>query len=247
MMDNRRQALLSQLEAVADKMPPMVEELSALCFQIMYGLPTELQLRAAVHMCERYLPIYEAKVPGSTWPRQLLGDLDAWVRTEGEATPEGPDDIDSADGGFQAGFTDLLGAYRYRDDPECLTSGTCSAIHGAIDARAKNVFLADDPIVIQFEKEYDAWWSTWGGVEEEHWPPQPESFSLSAQPEHNPSKNAAYQAVYRREWLYLVGWLRAEAVWRYPEPDDLNAITRALERWYDFAGHCMRPGMQMVV
>ena len=104
-------------------------------------------------------------------------------------------------------------------------------ISHAIRARAQNVFLADDPVVVRLQKEHDAWWDAWGGVEEELWPPQPESFHQLAQHEHNPPRNVAFNAVYRREWLHLAEWLRAEAVWEHPEPDDLEAMMRGLKRW----------------
>jgi hypothetical protein len=230
-MHNRRQELLNRLKAAADKRPPLPEDFLSLCFQVLYGLPAELQLRAAVHMRERYLPIYEMKVPGSTWCRQLLGDLDAWFRADGEATPDGPDDIDSADRMYQAGFTELLSGYRHRDDPACLTAAICGTMLNVIHARAQNVFLADDPVVVRLQKEHDAWWDAWGGVEEDLWPPQPDAMRQLAQPEHNPSRNVAFDAVYRREWLHVAEWLRAETVWQYPEPEDLETMMRGLERW----------------
>ncbi len=36
-----------------------------------------------------------------------------------------------------------------------------------------------------------------------------------------------------RECLHVVEWLRAEEVWKYPEPDDLDAMMRGLKRWED--------------
>jgi hypothetical protein len=236
-MEDRRKDLLTRLEAAAEKTPRVPEDFLSLCFQIMYGLPAELQLRAVVHMCDRYLPIYENKLPGSTWPRQLLGDLDAWFRAHEEATPEGPDEIDSADLGYQAGFTDLLCAYRYRDDPACLTGGLCSTMLAVIHVRAENVFLADDPVAARLRREHRAWES----IEEEHRPPEPESFHQLWQPEHNPGKNVAFIAVYRREWLHVAEWLRGEAVWKYPEPDDMDAMMRGLKRWEAHAFYSMAP------
>jgi hypothetical protein len=76
-MENRRKDLLNQLEADASKVPLETGHFVSIAFQILYGLPMDLQLRAALHMCERYLPIHEKKLPGSAWVRRLLGDLDA--------------------------------------------------------------------------------------------------------------------------------------------------------------------------
>lgn len=63
LMNTRRQDLLKKLEGAAASTPALrlYDECSAICFQIMYGLPWELQIRAACSMCERYLPIFEAK------------------------------------------------------------------------------------------------------------------------------------------------------------------------------------------
>ena len=228
---------LNRLEAAAQKTETVAEDFLSLCFQILYGLPTELQLRAAVHMRGRYLPIHEKKWPGITWPRQLLGDIDAWFRAHEEATPDEPDDIDAADLGYQASFTDLLCAYRYRDDPACLTGGLCSTMLAVVHVRAKNVFVADDPVASRLWKEHRAWKS----IEEEHRPPQPESFHQLGQSEHSSFDNVAFDAVYRREWLRVVEWLRAEAVWKYPEPDDMDAMMRGLKRWEAHAFYSMGP------
>ncbi len=242
-MDTRRQDLLNRLEVAAKKNVRTHEELVVLkdtfiphIFQIIYGLPEELQFRAAFHMCERYLPIFEKKQPGSTWARQLIGDLDAWFRAERDSTPEIPDEADSADTSYQYGFTNLLVGYHYRDDPACLTAGVCGTILHVVSARARNVFLADDPMVIQFEEEDRAWWATWGDVDQAHWPPQPDAMRQLAQPEHSASDNVAYLAVYSRECLHVVEWLRAEKVWTYPEPNDLDVMMRGLERWKE--GEC---------
>jgi len=242
-MEDRRRDLLNRLEAAARtaEMETLPEDLPSLCFQIMYGLPSELQLRAALHMFERYLPIHEKKWPEITWPRQVLGDVDAWFRAHGEATPDEPDDVDAADLKYQASFTDLLCAYRYRDDAACLTAGLCSTVLGMVHTRAENVFVADAPVASQIWKERRAWWITWDSVEEEHRPPQPEPSSPLGPLEQRTFHNVAFEAVYRREWLHVVEWLRGEAVWKYPEPDDMDAMARGLERWKPHEGHSMGP------
>lgn len=239
-MDDRRRDLLNRLEVAAkkpvctdDDLVSLNDDFFSLGFQILYGLPEELQFRAAFHMCERYLPIFEKKQPGSTWVRQLLGDIAEWHRVEGDATPDAPDEADSADAHYHSGFTDLLVGYRFRDHPACLAAGVCGMILSVVWARARNVFLADDPIVIQFEKEDRSWWDTWGDVDESLWPPQPESMFQMYKPEHLPLNNVAFQAVYCRECLHVVEWLRAEEVWKYPEPNDLNAMRHGLKRWED--------------
>jgi hypothetical protein len=247
-MENRRQDLLNQLEAATkkpvrtdDDLVSLNHEFHSLGFQILYGLPEELQFRAAFHSCERYLPIFEKKQPGSTWVRQLLGDIDAWHRAEGDATPDGPDESDSADTHYHCGFTDLLVGYRYRDHPACLTAGVCGMIIHVVWARAGNVFLADDAIAARIEQEEDAfrrmkdaYYLTEDGTyrdEEEDGPREPKYFHDLLKPEHSAFDNVAFQAVYCRECLHVVEWLRAEEVWKYPEPNDLDAMRHGLKRW----------------
>jgi hypothetical protein len=236
-MDNRRQDLLNQLEAAAAKRPFVPEDFLSTSFQIMYGLPTELQLRAAVHMCERYLPIFEKKWPGLTWCRQLLSDIDAWHRAEGEARPVVPDEADCAETAYYFGFTHLLCAYNYKDDPVVLTAGLCGTMLQVICARALNVWLADDAIAARIEQERDAY----NRIEEEDQPPEPAYFYDVWKPEHNAYDNVAFDAVYRREWLHVAEWLRAEAVWKHPEPDDMEAMMRGLKRWEKHAFCPMGP------
>lgn len=247
-MERRRQDLLNQLEAAANKSVRRHEDLVALndafislTFQIIFGLPTELQLRAALHMCERYLPIFEKKQPRSTWVRQLLGDVDAWFRAEGEVGPDIPDETDSADISYHYGFTNLLVGYHHRDDPACLTAGVCGMILHVVNARAQNVFLADDPIAARIEQEKDAYHRMKDAhhrnedgsyrEDDEDYPPEPEYFNDLWKSEHSASDNVAFLAVFCRECQHVVEWLRAEEVWNYPEPEDLDAMMRGLKRW----------------
>jgi len=252
-METRRRNLLNQLEAAATKPLRTHEDLVALndafislTFKIMYGLPDELQFRAAFHMCERYLPIFEKKQPSSSWARQLIGDLDAWFRAERDSTPEIPDDSDSADTSYQYGFTNLLVGYHYRDDPACLTAGVCGMILHVVNARAQNVFLADDPIAARIEREKDAYHRMKDAhhrnedgtyrEDEEDYPPEPGYFNDLWKSEHSASDNVVFLAVYCRECLHLAEWLGAQEVWKYPEPDDLEAMKLGLKRWEE--GEC---------
>lgn len=252
-MDTRRHDLLNRLEAAAKRTVTTHEDLvslndafHSLSFQILYGLPEELQFRAAFHMCERYLPIFEKKQPRSTWARQLLGNLDAWFHAERDSTPEIPDDSDSADTSYQYGFTNLLVGYHYRDDAACLTAGVCGMILHVVNARAQNVFLADNPIAARVEQEKaayhrmkDAHHRNEDGTyrdDEEDYPPEPDYSNDLLKSEHSASDNVAFLAVFCRECLHVADWLRAEEVWKYPEPEDLEAMMRGLERWEE--GEC---------
>jgi hypothetical protein len=251
-MATRRLDLLTQLIETAASMAP--ENLSSTCdtlaFQIMYGLPWELQIRAACFMCECYLPIFEAKRPSEKWPREILRDVDAWHRVNGRGTEDVPEGADSADSAYLFCFDFLLSAYHHKDDPVSLTSGCCGAMGYAAYARAINVYLADDAIAARIEQELDAYHrkedayyrnedGTYRIEEEDR--PKPAYFYDIWKPEHNRSLNVAYDAVYRREWRHVAEWLRSEAVWQYPEPDDLDAMMRGLKRWESHEFYPMGP------
>lgn len=229
LMNTRRQELLNNLEEAAASAAPerLSSDCKAICFQVMYGLPCELQMRAASSICERYLPIFEKKCPGVTWPRVLLGDVDGWHRVKGRATPDTPEGADSADGAYLFCFDFLLCAYHHKDDPMSVTAGACGAMGYAAYARADHVWLADDPVAARIEKEKSAYCN----IEEERRPSEPPSFDELWKPEHNAYDNVAFVAVYRREWAHVADWLRAKAVWQYPEPEDLDAMMQGLEEW----------------
>lgn len=239
-MDDRRKILLSKLEEAAATAAP--ERLEAdgkvICFQILYGLPREFQIRAACFMMQRYLPIFEEKMPGVSWPRRLLEDVDEWARTE-LGVPESPDGADAADLGYALTFACLLTANSYRDEPVCLTAETCGILEDAASTRARHVWLADDPEAARLKREVRAYFVMMANDLE---PDEPTAlFDELESPAHSPYHNAAYIAVYRREWGIIASWLRAEAVWQYPEPEDLDAMMEGLKRWqaihlYNHAG-----------
>lgn len=228
-MKTRRRELLKKLEGAAAGATPvdLSSDCKAICFHIMYGLPTELQIRAACFMCERYLPIFQAKWPGVSWPQQLLGDVDGWHRVKGRGTPDAPEEADSADGAYLFCFDFLLSAYHHKDDPVSLTAGTCGTMGYAAFASADHAWLVDDPEAARIEKEQAAYYR----IAEEQRPSEPPSFNELQKPSHSPYHNVAFIAVYRREWATIAAWLHAEAVWQFPEPEELDAMRRGLERW----------------
>jgi hypothetical protein len=240
-MSTRRQDLLEKLEGAAASAPALrlYDECSAICFQIMYGLPWELQIRAACSMCERYLPIFEARRPGVTWPRQLLGDVDVWHRARGRGLPDAPADADSADAAYYRCFDFLLCAYHYKDDPAYLAADTSGAIAHAAYTRADHVWLADDVEAARIERE----WSAHFAIDEECRPSEPPHFEQLYKPEHRRHDNVAFVAVYRREWAMIAAWLRAEAVWQYPEPSDLDELMRGLKNWEAYQFELMGPAL----
>jgi hypothetical protein len=233
-METRRQDLLNRLEEAAATAAPecLAADCKAICFQILFGLPPELQIRAAGCMLQRYLPIFEKKQPSLTWARRILEDPDGWDGQWSGMIPDHPEGADSADMDYWGGFGSLNRARRFKDDPVRLAANACCTVADVAQARARNVWLADDPEAARIEREEDAFWV----LHQEYRPDAPDPdppalFKELESPAHGRYYNAAFIAVYRREWIHVVEWLRAEEVWKYPEPDDLDAMKHGLKRW----------------
>jgi hypothetical protein len=233
-MDNRRQDLLTKLEeTLATVAPERLEaEGQALCFQILYGLPPELQIRAAGCMLQRYLPIFERKQPSLTWPRQVLEDRDGWNGRWSHESPDYPEGADTADWHYWSAFNPFFHARHFKDDPVRLAANVCCTMADVAQARARHVWLADDPEAARIQREEDAFWAIDQELPADAPPANPPAYFKELEsPAHGRYYNAAFIAVYRREWLHVAEWLRVEAVWQYPEPEDLDAMMQALADW----------------
>ena len=233
-MDTRRQDLLNTLEeAAATAMPErLADECRAICFQILYRLPPELQIRAASSMLERYLAIFEKKQPSLTWARRILEDTDGWNGKWSHEWPDAPEGADSADTDYWGAFGPFFRARKYKDDPVRLAANVCCTMADVAQARARNVWLADDPEAARIQREEDAFWAIDQELPADAPPANPPAYFKELEnPAHGRYYNAAFIAVYRREWGVVAEWLRAEAVWQYPEPEDLDAMMQALADW----------------
>ncbi len=233
-MDTRRLELLDRLEAAAATAMPdrLADDCRAICFQIVYRLPPELQIRAAGCMLQRYLPIFEKKQPNLTWPRQVLEDPDGWNVRWSHECPDYPEGADPADRHYWGAFDALFDARHYKDDPVRLAANASDTMARVAQARARNVWLADDPEAARIEKEEDAFWALHQEYRPDAPPPDPPAlFKELESPAHGRYHNAAFIAVYRREWCVVAAWLRSEAVWQYPEPEDLDTMMQALANW----------------
>jgi hypothetical protein len=232
-METRRQELLRKLEEAAATAVPdrRAADCKAICFQILYGLPLELQIRAAGCMLLRYLPIFEMKQPSFTWAREFLDDPDGWLGRWSREWPDDPNDADSADKQYLGAFVPFHYARKFKGDPVRLTANVCCSMADVANARARNVWLADDPEAARIEREEEAYYAAWREIPGDAPPDPPAVCKELETPAHGRYFNAAFIAVYRREWSHVAKWLGTEAVWQYPELQDLDAMMRALAHW----------------
>jgi hypothetical protein len=105
-------------------------------YRVLYGLAPNHQLSLARFTMKRHLPRFQAMWPKITWPKELLGDPDAWVQQFRRRVPEEPPRDRPADAHFMFGFDSLLLGTYYRSDPSVVTSSSTRSILEAIEASA---------------------------------------------------------------------------------------------------------------
>jgi hypothetical protein len=152
-------------------------------FRALYSLPARRALEVARFALNRYLPIFQSRNPGITWPAELLGDVEAWVAAHETDLLDGPD-VRSPDTAFRYALYALLVAWVRRDDATLRTAAAAVAIREARGAFETTVWMADEPAA------YTAW-----------------ATGDLANIRGSSSNNAAVIAVGEREWLAVVGQL----------------------------------------
>jgi hypothetical protein len=209
-----RESVFKALEsAIQNRAFSQCEEL---CFRVLWELPAERQIESGRRMLWRYLPIFESKWPLEMAARRLLSDVGRWLAQEGHTGLGAHERLDPADLEFVYGVDALLGAGANPTSAPTLTSGCVGALVGAIAARARNVWIADDP------EGYAAYRRNHAAAEAES----------TAAPEDDETVEAVgSRAVEEREWRALLETWRAEAVWQFPEVVDHDGLASALAAW----------------
>jgi hypothetical protein len=211
-----RKALFDELEAEirSGRFARCVE----LCFRVLWALPAERQIESARRMLWRYLPIFEAKWPSQTAARRLLSDVGRWLTQEGYVRLDENDRFDPADVEFVYGVDALLGAAANPSQAPTLTSACVGALVGAIEARARNVWVADDP------EGHAAYRRNMAAAEA--------ASTAPSEPDET-VEPVGSRAVEAREWHALLDMWRSEAIWKFPEVVDHEALARALAAWQE--------------
>lgn len=170
-----------------------------LLFRIVYGIPIDVQIGLARYMTARFLPIYLAHHPGILWPHKVLTDIDEYFSENGQFLPEAPEDGSGGVARFRFCLYGLLRAVSYalENNSAKVTAACCTTLIWAVNARADNVWYADDPEAAS-AFEADDW---------------------EAYRERTSRFNAASQAVTRREWLIVCDWLDEHEVGTYPDSE----------------------------
>lgn len=214
-MDRRnRRSVFDALEAAIRRGD--FAQCDELCFRVLWELPVARQVDAGRRMLWRYLPIFEHKWPSETAARRLLSDVDRWLALEGPVALGAHDRLDPADLEFVHGVDALIGAAANPTSAPTVTSGCVGALLGAVEARARNVWLADDP------EGHDAHRRNMAAAEAESTAP--------AEPDET-VEPVGSRAVEQREWSALLDLWHGDAIWQFPEVVDHEALSRALAAW----------------
>lgn len=194
-------ALLAQL-AGTSILPVQLDER---LYRILFGLPFDVQLEAALLPCRRYLPIYEAHHPGEMLPARVLADPVAWHAAHGEEIPGLLVNRDLADPRFDFALHALLFGCHHPEHSAVVSSQLCLAVRNAIFARAENAWAADEPDRAQQERRSP------GG-----------RYSLF--------DSVLYAPILRREWEVILAALEPHVAGQ-PDEVDLAALEDGLARW----------------
>ena len=210
-----RRSLFDELEAQINSR--RFSQCDELCFRLLWELPPERQIESGRGMLWRYVPIFEVKWPASG-ARRLLSDVHHWLTHEGYVGLEKHERLDPADVEFVYGVDALLAAVANPSQAPTLTSACVGALMGAIEARARNVWVADDP------EGYAAYRRNMAAAEVESTAP--------AEPDETVAPVGS-RAVEEREWRVLLDLWQRAAIWQVPEVVDHAALARALAAWQE--------------
>jgi hypothetical protein len=161
------------------------------CFKLLYCTTRDLSVEAARATVARYVTIFRERCPQVTWPEQILSNIPEWIEQYGRQIPDPPESSNMADGIWLFCFDALVLAVTESDDRKISTAACATAIVSAINARATNVWLADDPEAVRLWK-------------------------AQRLPQHRTvSTNDAAEAIMKREWGFVAQWLTEHLLEEY--------------------------------
>lgn len=185
------------------------EHCSQMCFYLLYNKPSHEQIKLVCFTIKRYSPIFQLRWPAITWTEQILDNPEQWVARHGRAVPEDPNEVNPADAAYIFCFDALLNAVACRTDRTILTSSCVAAINSAINARATNVWIADDPEAVSL-------WETHSDL-----------------CERSLLENVAAIAVTEREWRIVMNWFLTQSKENLLEEVDLKEAEQGFARWQE--------------
>lgn len=182
------------------------ESFGELCFEILYGLPQDIQIDFCCYMIDRYLPTFEKRYPNIKWPRKVLSDLDKLIGIVEDCDLDPPEGATMDDSSFIFCFFALKNAYTYRDNMGIFTTSCVCAILSLIYAQTTNAWIKYDP------EAFNEW-------------KDQKQLSIKL------SDNEHIIEVKEKERNAIIEWLKQNRVWEYPDDADLEMMKKVLEYW----------------
>jgi hypothetical protein len=182
-----------------------------LLYRVLYGLPATDLLPLTGEAIQRYVPFFEGRWPGVTWPREIISNPQKWIERFGRALPDEPQTERISDARFIFSLDALLLAWSHPTDVSILTSSCACGIREAVGAIVQETAGAEDMNAGAQECEGCA-----TPQKSRTQPPDPES---------------PIEFAYSREWQNILDMLIARNVHTYPDVPSTEYMEADLAEW----------------
>jgi hypothetical protein len=179
-----------------------------ICFKIIMGLPSELQIELCNSLLNGYLVIFEKRNPKIKWPRKVLNNPQQWAKKYFQDFPVVSNKLCVPDSIFIFCLDPFMLAHWHNNNDVAVTSCCACLIYNSICARSYNVWLADDPAA--FNKD---------------------GSKLISSRNIGLFENDASVAILKREWLKIANWLNKKKIWLYSDNANINELNKIIKKW----------------
>lgn len=193
-----------------------------LLFEVLSKTAVTFQLKLAVNICKKYLPIFNLRFSKDKFANELLENPETWVEKYGSKLSENNctfefQELDPSTASFISSLSAILWGHYHHKYPLIVTASSVTAILNYISARGTIVWMADDPEAVKIWKSHKV-------------PPRGRSLA----------SNVASLAVQKREKLYLLDKLENSQLDIQNDISD-EEIKKTLERWKVAEGLLLHP------
>lgn len=187
-----------------------------LLYRVLYGVPATDVLSITGAAIQRYLPFFEGRWPGVTWPREIIINPQNWITRFDRALPDDPEPNRISDARFKFSLDALLLAWSYPTNVSILTSSCACGILEALGAivqesvgGTESPSDSDDADMQEYE----------GSVAAQNSKRQP------------PDSESPIEVARSREWQKILDMLIARNLHMYPDMQSMERLEADLAEW----------------